>query len=357
MVISISSVTGYDFTILEFWEEGGIISFEIYSDIEMYSNDGLQPLDLEYTMNGTYVFNGTSATENSVFNYTTTTPSFEIPLDAGITSIDPGMYILVGYRLDAGEEVDYNFIVSGGKIDFLVFNESQFDIWNSSESSSALSITVIETSLGASGTISIPNSDIYYFIWANEETTSITIQLQLDLRFPERTTVESFEVNPVTLEDNEGERTNEMGMDTSNWEIGKQIPLELDKRDVYFSIIQDEDYLTYYDHEYSAIPCFILLKDGYESTEYWKPYTLKGNYTIWKSIYSGITLKETLDADLLNDSSHVVGRVYLRYTVKAAENVHLVSKSKSGSNGLIDFSLIPIFIGILVLTRFRKEWN
>ncbi len=345
-----SSVRGSSSTIKDFWKEGGTISFEFYYDEDFQGT----LYDSEYRQDGTYIYNGTLSSGTMVFNYIFIIPAQEFDLDENNVAIDPGYFLRLPYELDDGDEVDYNFTVSGGILDFLVLNETQFNTWLGG-TTSVQGIELLQTSIGASGTIDISNHDTYYFIlWNNSENNNnpIILDLRFDFRISEKTETGNIEVDPVTLEDDEGVKTTDFGMDTSDWKIGKEIPLEIDEKDIYLSIVREEDFLISYNGESTDISCFVLEIKDYEQTIIEEEtFSTKADIIFWKSKHSGVTLKSSVEVKYYNSNSSLIAITYGKYTVNAVENVEL--KSESGS--FIVYPLIPIIVGIITLIYYKKK--
>ena len=294
---------------------------------------------------------------NYVFNYTLISPADEYVLDEGTTALDPNWLLAKSSLLEQGDAVDYNFTVTNGYVDFIIFNNTQYGNWLiQSEDDQIEGIVIVHTNIGASGTFSPSYPDTYVFVWWNDEQfndDSVNLQYQLYLRLDEKIeSTEYIEIDPKMLETTEGDKYTSLGMDTSNWEIDEIITFDIEDKDVEFSIIREEDFTVSYNNESTEIPAWVLEIKDYEtkSIEEDDTYTFKNDYKIWKSKYSGITLKMITDTEVFNSSSSLVATLYDKYTVISAENVLLIAKPSS-----IFFPIVSSIIAVFTLILYQKK--
>lgn len=351
IIFIVSGVSGYDFTIEDFWEEGGVLYFEMDYEEDLPGSIA----DIESTFDGAYVYNGSTLEGNSVFNVTLTKRAQEFLLIEYSISLEPLFFFRVVYPFENGDELDYNFTVSNGAIDFFVFNMSQYNLWfEGNDTQSLQAINAVYTDGEASGTVFFSTSDYYYFIWYNDpkyNDNEITLQLRLDARIVEKSTREVIELNPTTLESTEGNKIDDFGIDTSDWVIDKEISIEIDERDVYFSIVREVDFTISYNNETVEIPCWILEVEDYRRTFIEEEtYSINADISIWKSKFSGITLKSVIDIDFFDTNDTIFATTFDKFTVKSVDNVLLIPKSSR-----VIFPIIPTVIALLVLFRFKKK--
>lgn len=341
-----------DFTIEKFWEKGGRITFE--KDIKIDFEGDL--FDTDTTYEGKYEFNG-SSTGKAVFNYTIVSPADEYVLDEATGALEPDWYTAKSSLLEQGDAVDYNFTVNNGYLDFIIFNYTQFGNWIlESEEGQTESMHLIHTNIGDSGTFSPFYSDTYVFVWWSNgdlNDNSVNLQYKLYLRLVEKIlSSEYIEIDPIMLETTEGDKFTSLGMDTSNWEIDGIITFDIEDKDVEFSIIREEDFTVSYNNESTEIPAWVLEIKDHEtkSIEEDDTYTKKTDYKIWKSKYSGITLKMITDSEVFNGSSSLVATLYDKYTVLTVENVLLIQKSSS-----IFFPIVSSIIAVVAIILYQKK--
>lgn len=349
LIVIFSGAKGNDFSIDNSWEISGSISYvdELTGDYE------IDLLDFEYKTKGTYIYDSDSSSGNVLFNKTEA-----LIFAQDILFLDPGFYFSLIYRMGKYDEVSYEFAVVGGSLDFLIFKEDQFLLWNNSETrnqTQVLDSLRLQEGLVASGTFNSSDLGNYYFIWLNDYEVNddfIFILFQLDAQLSEETFKGTLELNPVNLETAEGEKITFLGMDTSNWEIDKKITLEIANKDAEFTIVREDEFEILYNNETTKIPCWVLEIADFETKELREEDTSthKTDYKLWKSKYSGITVKNIIDSEVYNSTSSLVATYYEKFTVKSAENVLLAPKS----SGIV-FPFLPTVIGILVLIQFRKK--
>ncbi len=342
---------GYDFTIESFWEKGGEVVFQEYVSADYPGTT----FDYDYTNDGVYSYNGSSPSGNLIYNYTIMSPAQESILSQGSPSIDLSFLIYVDYELEEGDAIDYEFTVSNGSIDFLVLNESQFTSWfGGNTSGQAQSIEFVHTDIPVNGTINITIADNYYFVWWNNpdyNTGSVIVQYQLDAKIAEKSSIGAVIVNPSTLEEADGGKFTTLGMDTSDWEINDKILFEIDERDVYLTIVRDEKLTITYNNKTTKILCWVLEITDYERTEIEKEtYKIVADYYIWKSKYSGITLKTTSDREYYNSDSTLIFSSYRKYEVISAHDVLLMPKQSSSP-----FPFIIVVMGLFVVMRYQRN--
>ncbi|MFX0150374.1 MAG: hypothetical protein ACFFAJ_06315 [Candidatus Hodarchaeota archaeon] len=349
LITLVSNARGNDFSLDNFWEIGGSIA---YQD-EFTGNHEIDLFDFEYRTKGTYIYDGVSSSENVLFNIT------EAPIySQDILILEPDTYFSLVFRMEKYDEVNYEFGVLGGSLDFLIFEEDQFNLWNDLETRNQSQVAHslrLQADLVEPGIFISPNLGNYYFVWLNDAAINndiILVLFQLEAQLSEETFIETLEFNPINLETAEGEKITYLGMDTSDWEIDKKITFEIADKDVEFTIIREDEFEILYNNETTKIPCWILEKEDFEIEEPTTEgtFTYKTDFQYWKSKYSGITLKFIADSDIYNGTSSLIATIYEKFTIKSAENVLLAPKSSG-----IAFPLLPTVIGILVLIRFKKK--
>ncbi|MHA2328185.1 MAG: hypothetical protein ACXACR_06650 [Candidatus Hodarchaeales archaeon] len=348
----ISSAAIYQFTMKDFWEDGGTIILENYLEVDYLGTE----LDLETTITTSYTFHENTSIKNLFFNSSSLYPAQNSILMQDTVIVDVGWYIFPSFELEKGDAVDYNFTLVGGKIDFVVLNNSQFNRLDPSIGFQGVqSIEQILTDSGASGTITPSSSDLYYFIWLNDPKNnqdSITINIQLDKRAPKRTKVNVIEIDPTLLNTTNSGTLTDFGMDTEDWKINDEIRIEINKRDIYFSIVKEEDLIISYNGDPEIIPCWVLEQKDYSETMLFsETFTLNASYSIWKSKFSGINLKESIFGDLFDGNSSLVATYFEKYTLTGSTNVLLIPKPTSP----IIFPLLPTIIGLTTLFLFKKR--
>ncbi len=351
VIILSSRGVGYDFTIESYWEKGGKIVFEEYVSADYPGTT----YDYDYTNDGVYSYNGSSPSGDLIYNYTIKSPAQEFLLSEGNSPIGLRFLIYVDYELEKGDAVIYDFNVSNGSVDFLVLNENQFTSWfGGNTSGQAQSIEFLHTEIPVNGTINITTADNYYFVWWNNpdyNSGNVILQYQLNAKIAERSSIGAVVVNPSTLEEIEGEKFTTLGMDTSDWKIDDKVLFEIDEREVYLTIIRDEEVIITYNNETTEIPCWVLEITDYERTEIEDDtYTIKADYYIWKSKYSGITLKTTSDREYYNSDSTLFFSSYRKYTVISANDVLLMPKQSS-----TPLSFIAAVMSLFVIKRYRRN--
>ena len=333
-----------DFTIEKFWEEGGKITFEYYYRIDHV----LDIFDYDSTLEGIYTYNGSLSTGEFVSNLTFVYPAQEDILEDTSGSISPQGIYPISIWLEEGDSVDYYFTVEGGYIDFIIFNLTQITTWlQQNETQPIESVELIHTNIGANDTFISTSPDLYIFVWWNNiNFDSVFLQIRLYTRIVEKISSEFIEIDPTTLETTEGEKFTFMGMDTSDWEIGDEISFEIDGKDVELTIVRDDDFRISYNDESTKIPCWVLEIEDYET----EMGTISSDHKIWKSKYSGITLKSIIDSKVYDSNSEQIMETYSKITVESAVNILLIPKSSR-----VIFPIIPTVIALLVIFRFKKK--
>ncbi|MFX0171150.1 MAG: hypothetical protein ACFE9L_04460 [Candidatus Hodarchaeota archaeon] len=348
-IVLVSNSRGNVFSLDNFWEIGGSLSYED----EFTGNHEIDLLDFEYRTKGTYIYDGLSSSENALFNIT------EAPIySQDILILDPDTYFSLVFRMEKYDEVNYEFAVLGGSLDFFIFKEDQFNLWNDSETRNQSQVAYslsLQADLVDLGIFISPNAGNYYFVWLNNASINndiILVLFQLDAQLSEETFIQTLEFNPINLETTEGEKITYLGMDTSDWEIDKKITFEIVDKDTEFTIIREDEFEILYNNVTTKIPCWVLEKEDFEIKEPTSEgtFTYKTDFQFWKSKYSGITLKSIADSDIYNGTSSLIATIYEKFTAKSAEHVQLVPRS----SGIV-FPFLPALLGILVLIRFKKK--
>ncbi len=216
-------------------------------------------------------------------------------------------------------------------------------------------IKLISTEIGANGTIIFTVEDDYYFVWFNNpdrnDNNTIDIQVRLDAHVAKKTETGDIELDPTTLKKLDSVRIDDFGMDSSDWQLDDEISIEIEQRDIFFSIRLEDEITVIYDNKGVEIPCWVLVKENYERT-FVEEETIKvkGDLYLWKSKHSGITLKSTADLEYYDSNDTLYATFYEKYTVTSASNVLLIAKSSS-----IPASLIPAIIGFIVVTQYNRK--
>ncbi|MFX0182594.1 MAG: hypothetical protein ACFE95_05875 [Candidatus Hodarchaeota archaeon] len=356
LIFSISMLTiaiRGDFTIEKFWKKDGIITFD--DDLSTDLEGDL--FDFETTLKGKYEYNGSSSNENLVFNYTLISPAEEYLLEEDEGLLSPDYFVPISANLRKGDSIDYNFSVTDGYIDFIIFNETLFwTWWGESDEDQIDSIDIIHTNTGYSGTFTASSPGNYVFIWWNNpkvNTNPVFLHFRLDARLVEVILKSEYiELDPYILETSEGEEFTSLGMDTSDWVIEDKVIFEIDDKDAEFTIIREDEFKISYNNKSTEISCWVLELEDFETKDILVEDTLtyKTDYILWKSKYSGITLKSITDSEVYNSTSALVATYYEKYTVKSAENVLLAPKS----SGIL-FPFVTTLIGILILILYNKK--
>ena len=347
-----STAIGKEFSIKNYWEEGGVLQSEEY-----YSIDKPESFyDLEVTSDVIYKYSENTSIENAIFNHSQTSRPYNYTLAQFSTRLDPGFLSRVRNTFGPEDRVDINFTVSGGFIDFFVFNQSQYSLWLESTNEQQIEgLKLIGTEIGASDSIIFTVEDDYYFVWFNNPLqnldNSLDVQVRLDARISEKTEIGEIELDPTTLKTPDSESIDDFGMDTSDWTIDDEISIEIEERDVFFKIMFEDDVTIDYNNRTVKIPCWVLLKENYErifAEE--ESIKVQGELYLWKSMYSGITLKSTADLEYYDSNDTLLAVYYDKNTVISASNVLLVAKSSS-----IPVSLIPAIFGLIIVTNYNRK--
>ncbi len=347
-----SIVIGKEFSIKNYWEKGGVLQFEIYQSVDRLGSVG----DYEVTFDGTYKYVENLSIENAIFNYSQTSRPYDYVLNQFSTSLNSGFFARVTDFFGNEDEVDYNFTVSGGSIDFFVFNQSQYSLWRDSPYQQQIEgIKLISTEIGVNGTIIFTVEDDYYFVWFNNpdrnDNNTIDIQVRLDAHVAKKTETGDIELDPTTLKKLDSVRIDDFGMDSSDWQLDDEISIEIEQRDIFFSIRLEDEITVIYDNKGVEIPCWVLVKENYERT-FVEEETIKekGDLYLWKSKHSGITLKSAADLEYYDSNDTLYATFYEKYTVTSASNVLLIAKSSS-----IPISLMSGIIGLIVVTQYNRK--
>ena len=97
----------------------------------------------------------------------------------------------------------------------------------------------------------------------------------------------------------------------------------------------------------------MLEKKDYEDTYIDEvTFIMRGDYSIWKSKYSGVTLKWIYDGKVYDSEETLVGTVYQKYNIESASNVMLISIA-STSFSITDV-LVFSFTTFVVLALLKK---
>jgi len=349
--MTIITVQG-DFTIEEYWKQGGVIRFEL----DLSTDHILDIYDIESTFEGTYEYNGSLSTGKLVFNLTLISFAQEYVLEDTSGSLSPYFIYPISTWLEEGDSIDYYFTVSGGSIDFIIFNSTQYLIWIQENDTQPIeSFELIHTNIGANDTFTSTSPDFYIFVlWNNGDINSDPVSLRIHLiaRIEEEVISDLIEIDPTTLETPDNEEFTVLGMDTSDWQIDDEIPLEIDKKDVDFTIIKEDDLRITYNSESTEIDCWVLEIEDYESTiiEEEGTFFITSDIKIWKSKYSGITLKSIEDSKFKDSNSVLMMEYYDKFEVESVDDVLLKPKSSG-----INFPLLPSILGLITIILYKKR--
>ncbi|MFX1252206.1 MAG: hypothetical protein ACFFCZ_11420 [Promethearchaeota archaeon] len=329
------------FTIADFWLEGGKITYEYYSNLAL---SGIV-LDFELSTEGSYSFQGnTTAGKLKFLNNETYDPIYLI-LAADELSLDPNYYTSMYGDMKEDDIIRYDFKVTNGRVDFVIWTEEEYNKFTDQNNTDPLyPIRVLENKISASGTVQIPSNDTYYFTWVNWGTGTVTVNFALSYQLQPDPYSAEIEIDPIQLKDHENRPVNLFGMDTTGWAKDGTVLIEIAEQDVYFSIIREEDLTIIYNGNSTAIPCWVLEKPDYEEVDSETGDLYTGNYTLWKSKYSGVTLKSTYDGKVYDSEDTLIGTVYREYSVTSASNVILLQAIASS------FSITDVLV--FVITTF-----
>lgn len=349
VVFGFSGVLSLNFTIEGFWEAGSIINFEIEYEEDLPGSI----VDYESETDGAYEYNGTISDGNMIFNIKLTTRPQEFLLAQGSTTLSPFQYLPIFYPFSKGDELEFNFAVSNGTIDFFVFNQSQYNSWLE-QNQSIQAIEVVYTEIGASGTVTFTTTNFYYCVWYNDPNNndnSVTLQLQLDVKTIAKSIEEYTEIDPLTLESTDGENIDDFGMDTSDWTIDDEVSIEINNEEVEFKINKEDEVSILYNNKEKEIPCWILEIENHERTFVDEVfYSTLSDITIWKSKYSGITLKSDVDTTFYDNNDEMLTTSSTKFEVTSTEGVLLMSKSSR-----IVFPLIPPMIALFAAFLLKRK--
>ncbi|MFX0123124.1 MAG: hypothetical protein ACFFAE_05760, partial [Candidatus Hodarchaeota archaeon] len=332
-----------------FWEEKGIINFEIDHEEDLPGSI----VDYEYTIDGIYEYISSTSEGDMIFNVVLTTRPQEFVLAQGSISLAPVQILPIFYLFERGDKVNFDFTVFNGAIEFFIFNQSQYNSWLKNNQS-IQAIEVIHTKIEATGTVIFATTDYYFFVWYNDPNynkNSVTVQLRLEATIIEKSIKDEIELDPITLETTDGEKVNDFGMDTSDWIIDDEISIEIDERDVEFTIEKEREVTINYNDEETEILCWVLEIDNYERIFVEETtYRTTTDITIWKSKYSGITLKRVVDTTFYDSNDSIFATSYTEFEVESASNVLLISKPSRAI-----FPLIPTMIALFVIFQSKRK--
>jgi hypothetical protein len=340
------------FTLEDFWEMNGKLTYTVKTTGDLEE----EFFDNEYRQDGSYTYDGLNEEGKATFNISESSVYID---DA--TILGRGFFIRTPLALQAGDSVEYTFEIIPVTmpvpvtIDFLIFEEEEFEKWldplthGDAQATFSSSVSDIDTDVFNSTT-----EGTYFFVWHNDEnqnTDSIYLHFLLEAEITKHPLIATITIDPITLETEEGEKIDDFAMDTSGWKIGDLVTIEILERPVDFTIAKEENLPIPINNFSVDIPTWVLEKIGYERTFLEAdPYTIEADYTLWKSKYSGATLKSTEDIDLYtgtNTNSTLFGTTFSRFTVVGIENVTIVPQSSS-------FYLVPIMLGVLAAIAYRK---
>jgi len=346
-----SRAVGKEFSIENYWDEGGTMTFEDYYTLDRTGSSA----DLEITSTGIYSYITDESETTSTFNYTVITPPQKYGLLDFTETLNPQWLVYIQDDFDPKDEIDYNFSVSNGYVEFFVLTENQYSMWNERYPFSTENITAIHTNTSASGTIKISAKDQYYFLWFNDPfinaNKSITLIARLDVRVTQKIASEMITIDSITGKTSEGKIYDDFGMDTSGWKVEDEITIEIDKKEVYFTIAREEELTIKLENKTTKIPCWVLEKENYERNYLEEEqYTIIADFTLWKSKYSGMTLKTTADIEYYEESSNMFATAYNKITIEEATKVRLIAKT-----GFTPYPIIPVILGIITFYWYSRK--
>lgn len=349
-----SKTVGKEFAIDNYWEEGGQMIFEDYYTLDIIGSTA----DQEITSTAIYSYITDETETTTTFNQTVITPPHNYIITEFAETLKPQWMVYIANEFDPNDEIDYNFSVTNGYVEFFVLTENQYSTWSVRYPFPTDNITALITNTSASGTITIKTKDQYYFLWLNNpfinENKSITLTARLDARVTEKIESEMITIDSITGKTSEGETYDDFGMDTTGWKEEEEIAIEIDKKEVYFTITREEELTIKLDNKTAKIPCWILEKENYERNYLEdEQFTIKADFSLWKSKYSGITLKTIADIEYYDESNTMFATLYNKITTTEATNVQLKTKT-----GFTPYPIIPIILGIIALYwHARKKKN
>ncbi|MFX1252205.1 MAG: hypothetical protein ACFFCZ_11415 [Promethearchaeota archaeon] len=311
------------FTIADFWLEGGKISYEYYSNLDV---GGMLP-EPEIFSEGFYSFQGNTTEGNLQFLNNETFDPIYLLFAASRFRLGQTEHNSLYGELEKGDVIKYEFSITNGVVDFYIWTEEQYNQWINENTTTALKI--VDEVSRASGTVQIPSNGTYYFTWVNwghvYDLDSVIVYTVLNYQIQLEPYSADVEIDPIALKDEEDRLVDVFGMDTTEWGIDTSVLLEIAEQDVYFSIIREEDLTITYNGNSTAIPCWVLEKENYDDIYSEDPLlSLTGDYTLWKSKYSGVTLKTIYDAKVYDNEDTLIGTFYRDYSVQSASNVILM---------------------------------
>ncbi|MFW9855164.1 MAG: hypothetical protein ACFFFG_08880 [Candidatus Thorarchaeota archaeon] len=340
---AVSTTKGQTFTITSYWETGSKLYYTSKTT-EDYEGDSF---DNEYIQEGSYVFDGLDEDGRAKFNISESNTFIH---DAII--IEEGFFVRIAYSLNSGDSIEYEFGMSPGTIDFLIFEEDQYELWRKPETTDqAEALFSLSTTSGDKDTFNATTSGTYYLVWFNDDKivdNSIYVQFELQTNLAEFPLVGTSTLDPITLETEEGVKIDDFAMDTSGWKIGDTISIEIGDRSVEFSITREEDLTIPINNVTASIPTWVLEKLGYKRDFLGQEhFSIEADYTIWKSKFSGTNLQSTQDVDILDENSSLLTISYSKFTVTSIEKVAIAPKTTS-------FYFLPILIAITLLIGYKR---
>ncbi|MFX1516950.1 MAG: hypothetical protein ACFFC6_11605 [Promethearchaeota archaeon] len=155
----------------------------------------------------------------------------------------------------------------------------------------------------------------------------------------------------MTLESTDGEKNDDFGMDTSDWAIDDEVSIEINDEEVEFIIDDEREMTISYNARETEIPCWVLEVENYEETFLEEiTYTTITDITIWKSKYSGITLKSVVDTTYYDSNDSISTTTYMKSEVGSTKNVLLISKSSR-----VIFPIIPTMLALFVIFQIKRR--
>ncbi len=350
-LLTSSKAVGKEFSIDDYWDEEGTLTFEDYYTLDRIGSS----TDREITSTGIYSYITDESETTSTFNYTVITLPQKYIMSEFAETINPQWQMYITSDFDPNDEVDYNFSVSNGYVEFFVLTENQYSMWNERYPFTTENITAIHTNTSASGTIKISEIDQYYFLWLNDPfingNKSITLVTRLDARVTQKIENEMIIVDSITGETSERQIYDDFGMDTSGWKVEDEISIEIDKKEVYLTITREEELAIKLNNKTNKIPCWVLEKENYERNYLEEEqYTISADFSLWKSKYSGITLKTIADIEYYDDSSTLLATAYNKITIEEATNVRLMAKAV-----FTPYPIIPVILGIITFYWYSRK--
>jgi DNA-directed RNA polymerase subunit RPC12/RpoP len=97
--------------------------------------------------------------------------------EVGMTVAGNHDYQYVGYFLQKGSTLEYDFTVTGGSIEFFIADAQELNRWNNWET--IFPDVNYPSTAGESGSFSIPHPQDWYLVWYNSGSTSVSVDFSI----------------------------------------------------------------------------------------------------------------------------------------------------------------------------------